>query len=211
MEIDFKHTNSKRKLSHSDKKFLNDLRFELNTQSTYGEADPRFWVVMQTVKDFGIEDGYEDGVAMYDSEDTNCIYYELSECNDLIENVIIDNWQDTNVIKSYDIHLENDIMTITTINNNDKEDVWELNSLEDVKNFLNDELLCYSDRYKIVGYRNREEIVANTFFLSIEECKRYIKLNAYHYNNPHPYAMTALGSYQMKKLIEILHNTDWNL
>ena len=44
----------------------------------------------------------------------------------------------------------------------------------------------------------------------IEECKRHIEFNGYHYNEPHPYAMTAWRSPQVKRLYEILVNTNWD-
>ena len=55
-----------------------------------------------------------------------------------------------------------------------------------------------------------QEIDENTMFLTLRECKEHIEANSYHYNKPHPYAMTAWRSPQVERLYKILQNTNWN-
>lgn len=42
-----------------DIEFLKSLQDEMLTQDTVGQASPRFWVVMQTERMYGVEDGYD--------------------------------------------------------------------------------------------------------------------------------------------------------
>lgn len=61
-----------------------------------------------------------------------------------------------------------------------------------------------------VPYKDIYVIAENTFFLTLEECKKHIELNGYHYNNPYPYCMTAWRSPQVERLYKILENTNWD-
>lgn len=61
-----------------------------------------------------------------------------------------------------------------------------------------------------VPYRDIDVIAENTFFLTLDECKKHIELNGYHYNNPYPYCMTAWRSPQVERLYKILENTNWD-
>jgi hypothetical protein len=81
---------------------------------------------------------------------------------------------------------------------------------QDNKNVMNDFLEEYaSKQYQVCNYRDREEIVQNTFFLTLRECREHIEANKHHYTKPHSYAMTAWRSPQVSKLYEILEKTDW--
>ena len=57
-------------LSSEDIQFLKDLSYELNTQDNVGQANPRFWVIMDYKKDYG--DEFDGGTAIYDVDE-----YEL--------------------------------------------------------------------------------------------------------------------------------------
>ena len=46
-------------------------------------------------------------------------------------------------------------------------------------------------------------------FITKESCKNHIRLNGYHYHNPHTYAMTAWRSPEVEKLWKLLEETDW--
>ena len=53
-------------------------------------------------------------------------------------------------------------------------------------------------------------IARNTMFLTLRECQEHIDRNAYHYQNPRPYAMTAWRSPQVENLVKILQTADWD-
>lgn len=55
-------------ISREDYEFLKRLKHELNTQETDYQASPRFWVVAEHKKEYGIANGYQDGCEVYDPE-----------------------------------------------------------------------------------------------------------------------------------------------
>src|SRR5574344_1848444 len=54
-----KNSNDLNLLSE-DIQFLKDLSYELNTQDHVGQANPRFWVIMDTKKVYGYDKEYRD-------------------------------------------------------------------------------------------------------------------------------------------------------
>lgn len=166
-----------------DIEFLKDLQHTMLTQDTICQASPRFWVVMQTIREYGIEDGYEDGSCIIKDNEVN---YE-GDILKIIKELIEEGYNIDYVLDNKDIYI-------------DHNKIWDI-----------DELVDYLDEtFKVVNYKDKEEIVPNTFFLTNEECKKHIKANHYHYNNPRSYAMTAWRSPQVEKLYNILENTNWD-
>lgn len=55
-------------LSNEDIEFLKNLQHELLTQENDCQADPRFWVVAENKREYGYEQGYEDGEIICDSD-----------------------------------------------------------------------------------------------------------------------------------------------
>lgn len=49
-----------------------------------------------------------------------------------------------------------------------------------------------------------------TFFLTLRDAQEHIRLNHYHYKNPHTYAMTAFRSPSFEKLLGILQTVNWD-
>ena len=60
-----------------------------------------------------------------------------------------------------------------------------------------------------VPMRSVEEIAKDTMFLTRRECREHIARNAYLYNNPTPFAMTAWRSPQFERLVKLLQQIDW--
>lgn len=54
-------------LTADEVKFLKELQDKLNTQETFCQADPRFWVVEQD-RWYTCPKGYEDRVVVVDNE-----------------------------------------------------------------------------------------------------------------------------------------------
>lgn len=175
-----------------DKKFLNQLQHEMLTQDTVGQANPRFWVVMQDVKIYGIDFNY--GIT------GKTIIYDGKEVGDTLEEIY-----DFLVDYINDESLEYEL---SYFNNSISTDGWnELYTMEDTFKFMNEEL--HLKNIELVNYKIEQQIVPDTMFLTLRECQEHIKSNSYHYKNPHPYAMTAWRSPQVARLYEILMNTDW--
>ena len=179
-------------MKKEDIQFLKDLQHEMNTQDTCCQADPRFWVVMQTVRDYEVSSSESDGYCIINKND----------CEDVCEGDFEEmaKWfNDFDFIDSATV--ESGIIEIKM--GEEEELIFDSNDLE---NFLEE----YCDNYYVIYYKDREEIVQDTFFLTKRECQEHIKSNHYHYNKPHPYAMTAWRSPQVERLYKILQNTDWD-
>lgn len=180
-------------MKKEDIEFLKELQHEMLTQDNVCQASPRFWVVMQTVRDYWVDDDV-DGICIYDKDGAESVFEgELEELADWIK-------------KEFDVvekcEYDNGFLEIVCEDDNE----YFIDDVPEIRDFLEE---YDSGRYSICNYRDREEIVQNTMFLTLRECKEHIKANHYHYKNPHSYAMTAWRSPQVKKLYEILENTDW--
>ncbi|VDG73425.1 Uncharacterised protein [Clostridium carnis] len=183
-------------MKKEDREFLIKLQHEMLTQDTVGQADPRFWVVMQEVKEYRVEDD-EDGVQIYDTDSCEIACDgDLKDIYDWIEEQEFDllKCDYNDVFGQIEIQLDN-------------EEEYVIEDADDLIKFL--EELGFSN-YEIVKYRVREEIAQNTMFLTLDECKNHIKANGYHYTKPHPYAMTAWRSPQVARLYKILQETKWD-
>ncbi|NHI48073.1 hypothetical protein FDE94_09355 [Clostridium botulinum] len=179
-------------MKKEDKEFLKELQHEMLTQDNVGQANPRFWVVMQDVKIYGIEDNFDIT--------GQTIIYEGEEIGDTLEAVC-----DFLIEYINDGYLE---YTVKFLNDSILIDGFEpFNTMEDAFNFMESEL--YLKNINLVNYRIEKKIAQDTMFLTLRECKEHIKLNSYHYKNPGPYAMTAWRSPQVARLYEILEKTDW--
>ncbi|MBD5589278.1 hypothetical protein [Clostridium botulinum] len=179
-------------MKKEDKDFLKQLQHEMLTQDTVGQANPRFWVVKQDVKIYGIEDNFDitGQTIIYDNEE---IGDSLVEVYDFLLDCIYDNCLE---------------YTIKFLNGSIFIDGFEpITTIGDVFHFMNDELRL--ENISLVNYRIKQQIVPDTMFLTLKECKEHIKSNNYHYKNPRPYAMTAWRSPQVARLYEILMYTDW--
>lgn len=134
-------------LSADDAAFLRELGEELRTQDTCCQADPRFWVVRETVWEACWEEDADR--------------YSLVEDGEVI------------------------------------------GILDDYRMDLPGGLSC-------VPERRVERVVPDTFFLTLRECREYISRNRHNlFDDPHPYAMTAVRSPQVERLWKVLQATDW--
>ncbi|MEY8001578.1 hypothetical protein AB8U03_15520 [Clostridium sp. Mt-5] len=181
-------------MNKSDIEFLKELQNEMLTQDTVSQADPRFWVVMQTVRDYWVDDDV-DGFCIYDNNSAeNAFEGEFEELVDWLK-------ENFNVI----VKCEYDGSFIDIVCEDENE--FFTDNISEIEDFLE----AYAPgEYSICNYRDREEIAQDTMFLTLRECKKHIKTNGYHYNKPHPYAMTAWRSPQVERLYKILQNTNWD-
>lgn len=180
-------------MKKEDREFLKELQNEMLTQDTVCQANPRFWVVMQTVRDYWVDDDV-DGICIYDKDAAENVFEgELENLADWIK-------KEFDVVRKCEY--DNGFLEIVCEDENE----YFTDDISEIRDFLDE---YDSDRYSICNYRDREEVVENTMFLTLRECKEHIKANSYHYNKPHSYAMTAWRSPQVQRLYEILEKTDW--
>lgn len=179
-------------MKQEDKKFLKELQQEMLTQDTVGQANPRFWVVMQTVRDYWVDDDI-DGICIFDTYASESVFEgELENLSEWIK-------EEFDVVQKCEY--DNGFIEIVCEDGNE----FYGNYIE-IKNFLDE---YSSGQYSICYYRDREEIAQDTMFLTLRECKEHIEANKHHYKKPHSYAMTAWRSPQVTRLYEILEKTDW--
>jgi hypothetical protein len=177
-----------------DKEFLKSLQHEMLTQDTVCQANPRFWVVMQTVRDYWVDDNI-DGIAIFDQDACETVFE--GELQDIVD------W----IKEEFDVVTKCEyggcFLEITCEDENE----YYISDISEIRDFLEE----YSPKtYSVCNYRNRSEIVENTMFLTLRECKEHIERNKHHYNSTaHSYAMTAWRSPQVSRLYEILEKTDW--
>ncbi len=181
-------------MKQEDIEFLKQLQHEMLTQDNVGQANPRFWVVMQSVRDYWVEDDI-DGVCIYDTDAAETVFEgELEELVDWINEEF-----DTVTRCEYD----RGYLEIVCEDNNE----YSISDIIDIKDFLEE---YAPTQYSVCYYRDRAEIVQNTMFLTLRECREHIERNKHHYKKPYTYAMTAWRSPQVSRLYEILEKTDWD-
>jgi hypothetical protein len=184
--------NGRESMKKEDREFLKELQHEMLTQDTVCQANPRFWVVMQTVRDYWVDDNI-DGICIFDNDAAESVYEgELENIVDWIK-------EQFDVVEKCDY--DGCVLEIVCKDGNE----YYIYNLSELKEFTDDDASDYSVCY----YRDRAEIAEDTMFLTLRECKEHIESNSHHYNKPHSYAMTAWRSPQVQRLYEILEKTDW--
>jgi hypothetical protein len=179
-------------MKKEDIEFLKELQCEMLTQDTVCQASPRFWVVMDTVKDYWVDDNI-DGVFVYSCNEGDAVFEGKFE-------ELVDWIKELDGVSECTYNFSIDFIW------NDEE--YSIDDEKDLQNFLDE---YDDDNYQVGNYRYREQIVENTMFLTLRECKEHIQINKHHYSDKaHSYAMTAWRSPQVARLYKILENTDWD-
>lgn len=184
-------------LSGDDREFLAELQHELATQDKVCQASPRYWGIMHEFW-YPCREGDQDRYDVYDED--GCDVFSLEEAiKDEFES-LLDESTDL-VCISYE-------MDCSGIDIDIKPDgSWALGISNE-----SDALSWLSERnpsMKSVPMACEHAIAENAMFLTLRECKEHIERNSHHYHNPRPYAMTALRSPQVDRLLSILERTDW--
>lgn len=183
-------------MKKDDIQFLKELQHSMLTQDTVGQADPRFWVIKQEVKEYGVDTSYHD----YDGEVLVDDYNEIiAEDLDELYMFLKEHEEDNDFI----VYKMDDYLKICKTLFDINYYIYTLTDFNDIMDELG------FDCMHVIYYKKEYKIVEDTMFLTLEECKKHIKNNSYHYNKPIPYCITAWRSPQVEKLYEILKNTDW--
>ncbi|NFO86113.1 hypothetical protein FDC58_04815 [Clostridium botulinum] len=181
-------------MKKEDREFLKNLQHEMLTQDTVGQADPRFWVVMEKRRIYGMNDDYDIDGRVIIGTDGEEIESDMNSLYDFLHDEL-------------DIDCRLDRISgqcKLCINVDDK----ILKNIRDVMDYI-DEYTSY-DQYSLVNYREEDYIAEDTMFITLRECEKHIQANSYHYKRPIPYAMTAWRSPQVERLYKILQETKWN-
>lgn len=196
----------KHMLTEEELRFLLKLQKELNTQNHVGQADPRFWVIKGTEKEYGIETGYEDGSDLV--FDTEVVATDMESAMIYIRDNVLDEINETDGI-------QRKIEMITGIfhpgiyiswKDDGFDDGETFESMEEIAEWLNRQGYdCRIANYKIIG-----KIYPNTMFLTQKAAEDHLRNNSYHYSeDAHTYAMTSWRNPETEMLWRILQQTDW--
>jgi len=184
-------------MEKEDIEFLKKLQHEMNTQDHVCQADPRFWVVQGTVKEYGIDSGYADGSEIC-HVDGDVVAENMEEACKFLNEKNEESSDDTEDKFKYD----DESGSIEFIDHDGEE--RSLDDFDDVAEFLDSD-------YHIAYFKNTDKNFPDTMFITNAECKAHIKANYYHYpDDAHSYAMTALRSPEVERLWKILQTTNWD-
>lgn len=172
---------------NEDIQFLKELQNELKTQENDGQADPRYWSIMD-YKWVVTAEGHEDRVSLFDSD--TCETIELDDyINEILNGERKDDFSEDEIEELKNEH--------------------EWGSPSDIYDWI--ERYDDDSRFYPICEEEVSFIAPNTMFLTKEEAKRHLKLNHYHYSpKAHTYAMTAWRAPKMERLIKILETFDWD-
>lgn len=185
----------KHKITKEEIEFLKNLQREMNTQDHVSQADPRFWVIKGSTRDYGKGDNWEiihDGDTIAENmEDAFDYLGELLEDSD----------------RKIELELtKNKYIQIVEHTENGK-DAECLTDGEDVVDYL--EFIGFED-YEIMYYEMTEIIYPNLMFITQKGAENHLLANDYHYSeDAHTYAMTAWRSGEVEKLWDILQKVDF--
>ncbi len=190
-----------RNMTVADLDFLADLQHGMNTQSTLGQRDPRFWVII----DYEYRTAAPDEAPTYVLEVTDgCDYarYSIAELVRVAYEDVLGNDGDEAATE----WLED--MCVQRVN--DPTDGSY--TLRYTTSALHD--ICdgyFSPRCSTWIYQVKEpHIATNTMFLTSAAALAHLKDNRHHYDEwAHIYAMTACRSPQVERLYDVLHEVDF--
>lgn len=166
-------------IPQEDYDFLKDLQHELLTQDTDGQADPRYWGILETK-----EEPAPDGIG------TPVIYMGDGCTMDLEE-----------AQKYATEYLTKDIETDKYCDEWEELDKTSMSAFVDFchEHFdWNDVRIVYLDR--------QQRVAENAMFLTKKSCQKHIDNNRHHYSRPQTYAMTAWRNPEFERLLTIIQN-----
>lgn len=180
-------------MTNDEFEFLKELQHELKTQTTDGQAAPRFWGIEETIL-VPSPEGYGDPYVFpcdFDSRQTFDEYLKETEeeINELRSKEVIDK-KDKDIIDTWDNDIDKD----------DPEEVVDFVNEHFRKKYMHDE----------VGWMEERSQISETTgcFLTKRAAIAYLDKNYYHHNNGHTYAMTAWRNPEFEKFLDIFTNID---
>lgn len=186
-------------MNKEDIKFFAELRKEMLTQDTVGQASPRFWVIRQQEKEYWVADNI-DGIFIFDESNCETLFEGEFGSDEFVKWFIEFVEEETreklkNVDYGYDLSFEF------------REEEFYITDNDELEEFIGN----YCNIEVVIGnYRINTVIKENTMFLTNREAKEHLQANQHHYNNTaHTYAMTAWRSPQVERLFKILEETEW--
>lgn len=188
-------TVKKRPLTVDDAMFLAKLQKELNTQDTMGNADPRFWVIVQC-RETPTDEDHSDYVVAVD-EDGDTVARNLQQLVRWIEDNNLEGARSC-------VHYHGGATA----------------TLDDGREISGSSLIKLVDNLNDAGIdgvtwqyvaAEKSHVVQDTLFLTHADCQEHLEQYSYNYQyDAHAYAMTAIRSPRFERLIKLLQEIDWS-
>ena len=179
-----------------DKMFLQALQKELNEQPTFGNADPRYFMIRGSERVYGIEDG--DPCVSFGSWDRDPLF-TMEEAAEFCTEVLRDHYKEDSCEAK---HCSGNYIDIYI----DGDQTETLFTMEDVAEFLN----RYKYECRATTYEDMKHTYPGTLFLTFAAACRHLKENHYHYaKDARPYTYTAWRSPEIERLLAIIRTVDW--
>lgn len=172
--------DKERAISKEDIKFLKDLQHELNTQVTDGQADPRYWVIIQQ-KERPAPEG------------CGAPRFYVGDCGVFTREDFIEQLEDEYIS-------DEQKEAWSEVDKNDMDEIQEF-AVETLK--IPDVSIVYVTTEDVLtGDSN--------CFLTKKACKEHIEKYWYNYTRPRTYALTAFRNKEFERVLNILSKTDWD-
>lgn len=199
----------KHEITGEEIEFLMKIQKEMNTQNTVCQADPRFWIICGSEKEYGIETGYEDGSELIDENGGAPVANSIEEAFTFIQEEILEQVNDIDGVKRELLLIDDFLGKRIKVSDSDSKYNYELlETMDDVVEWLHENGF---DEYRCANYRIIEKKYDNTMFLTQKAAEKHLRANDYHYSeDAHTYAMTAWRSEEVASLYEILRKVDWS-
>ena len=180
----------KRPISQDDILFLKALQQEMNTQDEQSQADPRYWTIIGTEREFGIDEEQAENSLFY--MDDTCVAESVEEFAKLIQSHIP-------AVKSVQFH--KGWNTYVEVVLEDKEKRFLYKSTDFIELYED-----YGIELKVRNYRVVTRVYPGLFFLTRKEAEEHLEKNFYlFFSDARTYAMTAWRARQVSQLYRILH------
>lgn len=174
---------------------LTEISHDRKTQETDIQADPRFWVI-RDYKDVLTPFGYHDKLVLFDNDAVHA--YSVEEYLEFVQEQLDEGELDDN--------------SVTVVS-----DILKAHSAETISESELDLIMTFTNDKQVIKkqYTTSEPfVVPNTFFLTKQEAKTYIKNQSHNLTSKaHTYAMTGLRSplfHQLIQAIDTLTDDDGN-
>lgn len=193
---------AKRPLTLNDIEFLKKLQYELNTQDSMGNRNPRFWVIKESQKTYVNRDNCYDYVTITNEQDLGFEIWNLDILFDVMSRMITDRTVPYNITKNADGYI-----ILTNTDDDSSELIQEIT--EDTAEMLNK--IAKDDGRFTPNYVSSEfRIVPDTLFLTHKACEEHLRKYSYNYaSDAHAYAMTADRSPEFETLLGLLQQIDF--
>ncbi len=202
-------TTKKHILTEEETQFLLELQKEMNIQDTVGNADPRFWVIKGTEKEYGIETGYEDGADLVDDGGCATVATDMESAMIYIRDNVLDEINKTDGVQRNIEMIPGIFHPNIRISWSDDgfEDSVEFDNMEEVADWLREQ----GYEHSVANYKAISKVYPDTMFLTQKAAEKHLRVNDYHYSDDaHTYAMTAVRSPEVEILWKILREVDWS-